>query len=98
MWHSGKKSQRRQSAILPASIRSFFLLGRCDGAQHQWMRYLHLLRVRQQMIVDPAGENPSSIAAVQGCGSVFIQPSSSGVLLRPGLLAEPDRPLASLTQ
>jgi hypothetical protein len=26
MWHSGRKSQRRQSAILPASIRSFFLL------------------------------------------------------------------------
>jgi hypothetical protein len=26
MWHSGKKSQRRQSAILPESIRSFFFL------------------------------------------------------------------------
>jgi hypothetical protein len=24
MWHSGRKSQRRQSAILLASIRSFF--------------------------------------------------------------------------
>src|SRR5437016_7409280 len=26
MWHSGRKSQRRQSAILPASMRSFFFL------------------------------------------------------------------------
>ena len=33
------------------------LLGGCDGAQHQRMRYLYLLSVRQQMIVDPAGEN-----------------------------------------
>src|SRR5271155_3535630 len=33
------------------------LLGGCDGAQHQRMRHLHLLRVRKQMIVDPAGEN-----------------------------------------
>src|SRR5437867_8414598 len=33
------------------------LLGRSDGAQHQRMRYLHLLSVREQMIVDPAGEN-----------------------------------------
>ena len=33
------------------------LLSRSDGAQHQRMRHLHLLRMRQQMIVDPAGEN-----------------------------------------
>src|SRR5439155_17796772 len=33
------------------------LLGRSDGAQHQRMRYLHLLSVREQMIVDPAAEN-----------------------------------------
>src|SRR2546425_8780083 len=33
------------------------LLGRCDGAQHQGMRYLHLLSMREQVIVDPAGEN-----------------------------------------
>src|SRR5437016_7409278 len=33
------------------------LLGRSDGAQHQRMRYLHLLSVREQLIVDPAGEN-----------------------------------------
>jgi hypothetical protein len=41
-----------------AGINSIVLfLGRGDGAQHQWMSYLHLLRVRKQMIVDPAGEN-----------------------------------------
>ena len=34
-----------------------FLLGRGDGTQHQWMRYFHLLSMRRQMIVDPAGEN-----------------------------------------
>jgi hypothetical protein len=28
MWHSGRKSQRRQSAILPASILSFFFLAK----------------------------------------------------------------------
>src|SRR5437667_11749056 len=53
------------------------LLGRSDGAQHQRMRYLHLLSVREQMIVDPAGENRCFHGYVQGCGSVFIQPSSS---------------------
>jgi len=33
------------------------LLGRSDGARHQRMRYLHLFRMREQVIVDPASEN-----------------------------------------
>jgi hypothetical protein len=33
------------------------LLGRSDGAQHQGMRYLHLLSMGEEMIVNPAGKN-----------------------------------------
>jgi hypothetical protein len=40
-----------------AGITPIVLLGRVDGAQHQRMRHLHLLRVRKSTIVDRVGEN-----------------------------------------
>ena len=42
------------------------LLSRGDRAQHQWVRYLHLLGVREQMIIDPAGKIVASIAIIRG--------------------------------
>src|SRR5207249_416872 len=51
MWHSGRKSQRKQSAILLASTRSFFFLAAAIA------RSINLCRMRMEMIVDPAGED-----------------------------------------
>jgi hypothetical protein len=70
MWHSGTKSQRRQSAILQHRSGRSCCCG--DGAQHQWMCHFHLGRMRKQMIVDPV----ASVGTIQGRGS-FIQLSSS---------------------
>jgi hypothetical protein len=39
IWLSGKKSHRKQSQILLASIRSFFFFRGGNGPQHQRMRY-----------------------------------------------------------
>ena len=33
------------------------LLGSRNGSEHEWMRHLHLLGVRKQMVIDPTGKN-----------------------------------------
>jgi hypothetical protein len=52
MWNSGRKSQRRQSGSLPASI--FFSAAAI--AQHQRVSHLDLGGMRNRMVVDPAVE------------------------------------------
>src|SRR5262249_9890946 len=56
MWHSGRKSQRRQSAILPASIRSFFFLASAIARSITGCATF-TCAAREEVIVDPAGEN-----------------------------------------
>jgi hypothetical protein len=55
MWNSGRKSQRRQSGSLPASIWSFFFSAAAI-AQHQRVSHLDLGGMRNRMVVDPAVE------------------------------------------
>src|SRR5580692_11004820 len=57
MWHSGRKSQRRQSAILLASILSFFRFAAAMARSISGWANLHLLGMRKQVIVDPAGKD-----------------------------------------
>jgi len=51
-----------------------FFFWRRDGRSIQGMRYLHLLCVRKQMIVDPAGENVASMAI-----SVVVEESDPAI-------------------
>src|SRR5271169_4586104 len=94
MRHSGRKSQRRPSAILPASIRSFFFFAAAMARSISgWPPYLG--RVGQQMIIDPAREDrgfhgyaprlrkslhPAVQIASRGSDLAFLQDLPAGIL------------------
>jgi len=57
MWHSGRKFAAQAVGDLAGINPIVLLFGCCNRAQHQGMRHLHLFRMWEQMIVDPAREN-----------------------------------------
>jgi hypothetical protein len=66
----GRKLQRTQSAILPASIRSFFPLRSCAALACATF-------IRTPVIVDPASQNDCFYCEGQSCGMAFSHLSRS---------------------
>jgi hypothetical protein len=57
MWHSGKKVAAQAIGDLAGIDAIVLLLSQCNRPQHHRVRDLHLGRVRQQVIIDPARED-----------------------------------------
>ena len=51
-----ENSQRRQSAVLAASMRSFFFLAPAIRTEHERVRHFHRCGAWQQVVIDPVRE------------------------------------------
>src|SRR5207245_45424 len=64
MWHSGRKSQRKQSAILPASIRSYCTRSVLDAGAG-----MHEVRRRESNIAPTAPNNANNLICQEKGGT-----------------------------